>query len=141
MRPKARELLGKLVRFGSVGAAATLVYAGLAAGFGVLGLNATPSSVLAYVCAAVFAYLGHKRVTFRSPAAHAAEAPRFAAASLLGLAVAALAPILLTDRLHLPRLAPILATCIGVPLLNFLILDQLVFARGGESRWSRPGTP
>ena len=124
-----KTLLAKLLRFGGVGVAATIIYAALAAGFGLLGLGATPSSVLAYACAAVFAYLGHKRITFRSGGAHRTEAPRFAAASILGLGVAALAPILLTDQLHLPRIAPILATCVGVPVLNFLLLDQLVFAR------------
>lgn len=124
-----RPLIFKLVRFGSVGVAATLIYAALAAGLGMLQMGATPSSILAYACAAVFAYLGHKRITFRSGGAHAHEAPRFAAASIIGLAVAALAPIILTDRLHLPRPAPILATCLGAPLLNFLLLDQLVFAR------------
>ena len=129
MRPEARALLLKLARFGSVGVAATLIYAVLAAGFGVLGIGATPSSVLAYALAAVFSHFGHKRITFRSAGAHAVELPKFAAASVLGLGVAALAPIILTDRLHLPRAAPILATCIGVPLLNFLILDQLVFKR------------
>jgi putative flippase GtrA len=127
-----KPLLGRLVRFGSVGVAATILYAALAAGFGVW-LDATPASVLAYACAAVFGYLAHKRITFRSDGAHAAEVPKFAAASALGLGVAALAPIVLTDRLHLPRLAPILGTCVAVPVLNFLILDQLVFRRRGSS--------
>jgi|WetSurMetagenome_2_1015567.scaffolds.fasta_scaffold447173_2 putative flippase GtrA len=129
MRSEARSLLGKLVRFGSVGVAATLIYAALAAAFGLLRIGATPSSILAYALAAVFGYLGHKRITFRSGAAHAVELPKFIVASAVGLGVAALAPIILTDRLHLPRAAPILATCVAVPLLNFLILDQLVFAR------------
>jgi putative flippase GtrA len=133
-----KPLLGKLIRFGSVGVAATLLYAALAAGFGLVRLGATPSSIAAYALAAVFAYLGHKRITFRSEGAHADEVPKFAAASALGLGVAALAPIVLTDRLHLPRAAPILATCVGVPVLNFLILDRLVFARRGGVRGRSP---
>ncbi len=129
MRLPAFGLIGKLLRFGGVGGAATLVYAGLAWGLAALGAGATLASVLAYTLAALFAYVGHKRITFRSDKPHAAEVPRFAAAQLLGLAVATGAPLILSGRLHLPAWVPILTTCIAVPILNFVILDRLVFRR------------
>jgi putative flippase GtrA len=120
----------RLVRFGSVGIAATLLYAAVAwsltAG---ARIGAAPASVLAYGLAGMFSYLGHKRFTFRSSAAHAAEAPKFIVASMLGAGVATAAPLVLTDRLGLPPIVAIAFACVVIPLMNYLILDLLVFAR------------
>ena len=48
----------------------------------------------------------------------------------MGIGVATAAPYVLTVRLHAPALAPILFTCVAVPLLNYLVLDLLVFRSG-----------
>lgn len=122
-------LVARLLRFAWVGGAATVIYAGLAWAFGRLGAGAIAASLMAYVLAAVFAYVGHKRVTFRSGRAHAEEAPRFIAACALGAAIAAAAPLVLTNALRLPGFVAIGFTCLAVPALNFLVLDLLVFGR------------
>ncbi len=121
--------LAKLVRFAGVGGSATVIYAGLAAGFGALGVRAVGASLVAYAFAGLFGYFGHKRVTFRSDRGHGEEAPRFAAASVMGAAIATAAPLALTDAAHLPGLVAIAFTCVAVPAMNFLVLDLLVFSR------------
>ena len=125
--------LARLMRFAGVGGAATLIYAGLAAGFGALGVRAVGASLLAYGLAGLFGYFGHKRVTFRSDRAHAEEAPRFAAASVMGAAIATAAPLVLTDAARLPGFVAIGFTCVAVPAMNFLVLDLLVFSRRSSS--------
>ena len=129
MRPTEADI-ARLVRFGFVGIGATLLYAAIAwmltAG---ARIGATPASLLAYALAALFSYLGHKRFTFRSAASHTPEVPRFVAASALGAGVAAAAPLILTDRLGLPSMVAIVFTCVAVPVMNYLVLDLLVFTR------------
>jgi putative flippase GtrA len=121
---------GRLLRFGSVGVASTLIYAALGWSLTVgARLGAAPASVLAYALACVFSYFGHKGFTFRSSAAHAVEAPKFIAAAAVGLAIASAAPLILTDGLHLPPIVAIAFTCVAVPAINYLILDLIVFAR------------
>ena len=123
-------ILGRLARFAVIGAAATVIYAVLAAAFGAAGMEATAASLLAYGLGGLVSYLGHKRVTFRSGRAHAVEAPRFAAACALGAAIAAAAPLVFTDWLRLPGYVAIGITCVAVPALNFVVLNHLVFSYG-----------
>ena len=126
-----RQVVARLLRFGSVGVIATLIYAAVAWSLGrYAGVGAVLASILAYGVAGLFAYVGHKRFTFRSTGSHADDAPRFIAAQLLGIGIATAAPYVLTVRLHAPALAPILFTCVAVPLLNYLVLDLLVFRSG-----------
>jgi putative flippase GtrA len=126
--------LGRLVRFGSVGMASTLLYAALAWGL-TLGarIGAAPASVIAYVIAGAASYLVHKRFTFRSRAAHDREAPRFLCVSALGAGVALLAPVVLTGRLGFPPMIAIAFTCGAVPAVNYLMFDRLVFRDGSRA--------
>jgi len=118
----------RLFRFGSVGVAATLLYAAIAWGLTAgARMGAAPASLTAYAMAGVFSYLAQKRFTFRSSAAHGDAAPRFIAASLVGAGIAAAAPLILTDQLRLPAFVAIAVTCGLVPLMNYLVLDRLVF--------------
>jgi putative flippase GtrA len=120
-----------LMRFGLVGIAATAIYAALAIVFmnrEWVGLTAVPASLAAYAAAALFSYLAHKSVTFMSDGRHRTEAPRFLLLAATGLAVAYIAPALLTGIFGLPGIVPVLVTCILVPALNLLVLDRWVFA-------------
>ncbi|MDR3509830.1 MAG: GtrA family protein [Caulobacteraceae bacterium] len=125
--------LTALLRFGLVGLVSTLLYAALAWGATTeMRIAAAPASVLAYALAGVFSYLAQKRFTFRSNGAHKREAPRFLCASAAGASIAALAPLVLTDRLGLPPIVAIAFTCGFVPVMNYLVLERLVFR--GASR-------
>lgn len=129
-----------LARFGSVGIAATVLYAVLAAVFAGserIGLGPVEASLAAYAGAALFSYLAHKFFTFMSDGSHRSQAPRFALLTATGLAVAYAVPSLLTVKLGLPLVVPVLVTCVVIPALNFLVLDRWVFAerrrKDGES--------
>jgi putative flippase GtrA len=120
-----------LMRFGLVGIAATVLYAALAMVFmnwEWVGLATVQASLAAYAGAALFSYLAHKSVTFMSLGRHRTEAPRFLLLTATGLAVAYLAPALLTGMFGLPGIVPVLVTCILIPALNLLVLDRWVFA-------------
>jgi len=120
--------LPQLIRFGVVGVGCAALYAALAwAGTEIGGLTAVASSMAAYAVAGVVSYLGQKLFTFQSDRPHADAAPRFLAVFLVGVAIAAAAPLLMTDRLHLPPLAAIVFTCVAVPLINYAVLSRLVF--------------
>ncbi len=118
-------------RFLIIGLGATLIYAVLAA---LLSTGETAlmrpaaGSVLSYAIAAVFSYAGHKYFTFVSHGAHRFEAPRFVLLSLVGLAISLLLPVVLSGLLGLSALVPILATCILIPIVNYVVLRYWVFA-------------
>jgi len=135
-RPLARGRvdLARLIRFGVVGVGCALLYAALAWSLTALaGLAPTTSSIAAYAVAGVVSYLGQKLFTFQSDAPHTDTAPRFLAVFLVGVCIAAAAPLLLTDRLHLPPLVAIVFTCGVVPLINYGVLGRLVFSRGAQA--------
>ncbi|TIT20647.1 MAG: GtrA family protein [Mesorhizobium sp.] len=128
-----------LARFGSVGIAATILYAVMATAlvkWQRFGLSPVGASLAAYTAAALFSYLAHKFVTFASSGSHRSEAPRFFLLTATGFAVAYAAPALLTTKLGLPPIIPIVVTCLLVPAVNFLVLDRWVFAqrRRGQQR-------
>ncbi|MER8974201.1 MULTISPECIES: GtrA family protein [unclassified Mesorhizobium] len=124
-----------------VGIAATVLYAALAAAFAKserIGFTPVQASLAAYAAAALFSYLAHKSVTFVSSGSHRSEAPRFLLLAVTGLAVAYGAPALLTVKLGLPLIIPILLTCLVVPAVNLLVLDRWVFAeRSPEQQGDR----
>jgi len=126
--------LPRLMRFGVVGVGCAILYAALAWMLTTQGgVAAVPASAAAYAAAGVVSYLGQKLFTFRSDAPHADAAPRFLAVFLVGVAIATAAPLLMTDRLHLPPLAAIVFTCGVVPLINYAVLGRLVFRRAMAS--------
>ncbi|MER8857010.1 GtrA family protein [Mesorhizobium sp. M0757] len=120
-----------LARFGLVGIAATILYAALATAFVKserFGFSPVRASLAAYAAAALFSYLAHRSVTFMSRGSHRSEAPRFLFLAAIGLAIAYGAPALLTAKLGLPLIFPIMITCLLVPGINFVVLDRWVFA-------------
>ncbi|MES0000061.1 GtrA family protein [Mesorhizobium sp. M0051] len=129
--PTAGTVLKLLARFGLVGVAATILYAALADVFVKserFGFSPVQASLAAYAAAALFSYLAHRSVTFMSRGLHRSEAPRFLLLAAIGLAIAYGAPALLTAKLGLPLIFPIMITCLLVPAINFVVLHRWVFA-------------
>ncbi|RJT26025.1 GtrA family protein [Mesorhizobium waimense] len=139
-RSDGGRALKLLTRFGLVGIAATILYAALAAAFAKserLGFTPIQASLAAYAAAALFSYLAHKSVTFVSGRPHQTEAPRFFLLAATGLAIAYGAPALLTVKLGLPLIIPVLVTCLLVPVINFFVLDRWVFAERSPDQPNR----
>ena len=118
-------------RFAVIGGMATALYAVVALGLSFGGLRVTLASFAAYLTAALFSYAGHKYFTFVSDGAHRFEAPRFILLTVLGLAVSLILPAVLSGMLGLPAQVPIVATCILIPLVNYVVLRHWVFAGTG----------
>lgn len=127
--PAGRPGAALLSRFAAVGLLSTAVYAVLALLLSGpwIAFPQVAASAAAYATATVFSYLAQKFVTFRSPGAHRQQAPRFAAAAVLGFAVATIIPAV-TAALGAPVLVPVALTCVLVPVLSFLLLSRWVFA-------------
>ncbi|QUD88478.1 GtrA family protein [Phenylobacterium montanum] len=126
--------LARLARFGLIGAVSTLIYAGLSWTLTTYGhAEAVKASLIAYTVSGIFSYLAQRRFTFRSSTGHSRAAPRFIVVTVLGVVIATLAPLLLTDRLHQSPLLAIAITCGLVPLANYLALDRLVFRPAPEA--------
>ena len=74
--------------FAVVGATSTAInYVGALAAQHLLGLGPLPAGVLGYAMAVGVSYFGNSLLTFRRPAIHAPQFARFAAISLVGLAI------------------------------------------------------
>jgi putative flippase GtrA len=116
-----------LSRFISVGLLTTALYATLALSASHLGLTATAASLTAFFITALFSYAGHKYVTFMSGGQHSFELPRFLATSAVGLVVVSFLPAFLSGMLGLPAAVPILAACVVVPAVNYVVFSRWVF--------------
>jgi putative flippase GtrA len=129
-QPDADADPARLLRFAGVGLVSTALYAALAC-WGTAQLHLAPSiaSLLAYAAGAVFSYFGHRCITFRSRLPHRETSSRFAFFAVWGYAVALAAPLLLTDIGGLPAPVAVAFVSLAVPLLNFALLQRLVFAR------------
>ena len=74
--------------FALVGAASTGInYVAALAAQHLLGLAPVPSGVVGYIASVGLSYFGNSLLTFRRPAIHGPQFARFAAISLVGLAI------------------------------------------------------
>ena len=118
----------RLFRFAGVGIASTFCYAVIALLLtGRLHRPAVEASVVAYAIAALFSYLGHRSITFRSTGDHLREAPRFGLLVLAGYALALAIPLFTGRVLGWPPIASILITCTAIPAANYLLMARAVF--------------
>ena len=126
---RTMEVLYKFLRFGLVGAAASLLYAVLAYGF-IEGsvLPPTLASAAAYSLAIPFSFIAQKFFTFKARGDFKLELPRFLATQAVGLLIATVIMAFIEKSSYEP-LWGITAVVIAVPLLNFLLMNNYVFKK------------
>lgn len=119
-----------LLRFGAVGATATLLYLSAALSFKAeITTNATVASLMAYGCAAMFSYASHRGFTFASAQSHGVGLPRFLITTVVGATLASLLPLMIHDILGFPALYAFVAVCMIIPLTNLMLLRFWVFPK------------
>ena len=87
------------------------------------------AAALGFVLSLVPAYLGHRRLTFRSTGPKASEVPRFLATNLLCFGLTLACTHFFGATLGLPTLAALALTSVFVPALNFVLMACVVFVR------------
>jgi putative flippase GtrA len=123
----SRGELFKLIRFGLVGASATLLYALLVGVLLQLRIGLVLAHCMSYAAAIPYSYFAQRGFTFRSSRAHLVSLPRFlltnSASFLLSTTIVAA-----SKQLQLPALISVTAVVVVVPLINYLCLNSWVFA-------------
>ena len=123
--------LGRIVRFGFVGVAATVVYTGTSvAGIEVFGLPPVAASVLGQGVATFVSYFGHVLFSFRVEPSHRLYLMRFLLISVLTFALNIVVTWLIADVLGIsPRIAIAVVTVL-IPITNYLANRFWVFLPG-----------
>lgn len=127
----------QILRFGMVGAAASLTY--LISSIGLLGLGFAPIAVnlAAFAISLTLSYLGQYYFTYRAAGAHRMLSARYGVSTAMLIAVCtALHWGLLRLSLD-PRLAS-LAVTVTYPVLSFLLNHGWVYSRGTVGRAVMP---
>lgn len=123
----ARRLILKLVRFGLVGGASTVLYALLTwQGVESLGLRPTLAAALSYALLIPPNFIAHKYFTFGSEGNVGRESGKFVLvhALNLGLSVAGMAVI---EWLGADYRIGIATSTVAVPVIVFLLMNSWVF--------------
>lgn len=124
-----RGALGEIVRFGSVGLAATAIHAGVYAALVSLGVGPQWSNLGAFALAFVFSFFGHYSFTFRGRARSAGgAAARFFVVALAGYALNAGFVALTVDGLDQPPLFAVLFMLFVTPVVTFVLAKLWAFA-------------
>ncbi len=128
-----RRAAASFVRFSGVGVFATLIH-GLALNLLVLGagLHPTLANTGAFLSAFSISYVGHYYFSFRSRQDHAAAAPKFFIAALIGLTLNTLTFAIMVNLLQLHYMLAFAAVILILPPVMFLISRKYVFAPGEE---------
>ena len=114
-------VIAQALRFGLVGAAATLLHVLLAVGLVEAAALSPLSANLAAFCAALaVSYLGNLRWTFALRGAHRTRFPRFATIALLGLLLNQTIVYGFVELLHLDYRAALAVVVLIVPGASFL---------------------
>jgi putative flippase GtrA len=123
--------LGRIIRFGFVGIAATVVYTGTSlAGIEVFGLPPVAASVLGQVVSTFVSYFGHAIFSFRVEPSHRLYLIRFLLICVLTFALNVIVTWLIADVLGLsPRIAIAVVTVL-IPITNYLANRFWVFLPG-----------
>ncbi|AML51132.1 GtrA family protein [Falsihalocynthiibacter arcticus] len=122
---KTTALRGQAIRFAGVGVIASALYFIVATLLnGLLHLATLPSSIVAYAIGAMFSYLGHKRLTFAGAPYGSTTIPKFIGATMVGLFLASIIPVLLNDYRPIVSFVTVLGV---VPICSFLMLKLFVF--------------
>lgn len=123
--------LGRLFRFGIVGIAATLVYAG-ATLFAIEIFHLAPvlSSLFGQLIATSVSYFGHSIFSFAVQADHKTYLTRFLVILLLTFALNAIVIWLLSDVMHVSHRVSVAVVTVLIPLVNFVCNRYWVFSPG-----------
>lgn len=117
----------QIVKFIGVGGFASALYFIVANIINLyVNLNAIYSSVFAYSFAAVIAYLLHRNITFKSQERIGAQIAKFILATLIGLFLSLIIPIVLS---HYPPILSFISVIIIVPICSFLLMKFFVFTK------------
>ena len=125
-----QPLIGRLLRFVSVGLANTIVYAVATHLYAdVLEVSAAIASGMGYATSVPMAFFGHRNLTFEAKGALSPQLVRFLGNHLFGVVLAVVIPWLMTDLLAWPIWLGTGATILAVPVVSYLIMDKWVFVR------------
>jgi putative flippase GtrA len=130
-------MLAQLIRFGGVGALATLAHVAVAlAARQALPVTDQQANLMGFLAAVLMSYVGHARVTFQAPVGSAEQAGRFAVLALAGLATSSLTVWAMTAGLGLSFGLAMAAVAVLVPLASFFAMRLWVFRAGrGAALW------
>ena len=116
--------------FAVVGAASTGInYLGALAAQHLLGLGPLPAGVAGYAAAVGVSYFGNSLLTFRRPAIHGPQFARFAAISLVGLAINLGLVFVGAHALGWPLWKALIPVVLVVPAATFLMSKFWAFAQ------------
>ncbi len=122
-------MIRQLTRFAGVGAAATLVHVIVALFFSaVLEFPPQAANGAGFLAAVTFSYLGHGQFTFAAQLEHRFHAPRFLAASGLGLVLSSTITHVMTAWLDAPFAWAMGIVAVAVPVATFVLFKIWVFA-------------
>lgn len=122
-------MIAQLSRFAGVGLLATLLHVVVALlASGLLAFSPQAANAVGFAGAVTFSYLGHGKITFGAELAHRFHAPRFFAASGLGLALSSAITYGITVWLGASFAAAMGVVAIAVPVSTFILLKFWVFA-------------
>ena len=114
--------------FALVGFIATAInYVAALAAQHLLGLTALPAGVAGYAAAVGVSYFGNSLITFRRPAMHGPQFARFAAISLVGLAINLGLVFLGTHTLGWPLWKALIPVVLIVPASTFVLAKFWAF--------------
>jgi putative flippase GtrA len=124
-----RASLAQVLRFGTVGAAATAVHYAVALPASLLA-SAHLANTAGYVTAVAVSYIGHHRFTFRVPAERRDHGVRFRRHVVASLSAFLASQALLSglQGLALPAPLPLLAAVALIPAITFVLGRIWVFA-------------
>ena len=115
----------QIFRFACIGGFASVFYFACAFALNAyVGLSAITSSFLAYAFAAMINYYAHRKFTFNSSNSVSLEMTRFIVATIAGLSLALVIPLIMTNSL--PHLV-FLTVLIVVPIFSFIMMKFFVF--------------
>jgi putative flippase GtrA len=121
-------LVGKLLRYGGVGAVVTVLYSALTGLLmELLRTPAIAASVGAFLLVLPLAYWGHRVISFRHDARENRQLRRFVIAMSAAFLVSSLSVLTLVNGLGAHYGVALLVTMLLVPTVNFIILDRWVF--------------
>ncbi len=124
-----RPFITRLMRFGLVGVAATLVHGGvLAALVEIAGIHPTLGNIGAYLTAFLVSYMGHFYVTFRSRETHLRAAPRYFLVACTGLAANTVIFFLVVNILKLHYTLAFVAAIATTPWLVYFLSHRFAYA-------------